>query len=230
MRHALFHHKMIYLRDQDITHADHAAFSLRFGPFAEDAYTQGVPGYRDVQPIIKEADDRSAMVFGEGWHTDSPFLREPPSISTLYAIVIPPFGGDTIWANLALAYRMLSDGMRETIARLKVHMSMRDVLKSAQRNAEERDNPIGRLAATRDAEQISDDLAAKVRGNFHPLGAHTPRHGRKGLVLRQLIRDWHRGAAAGGVGADPALSRPAHYTAGVHLQAALGAKDARPLG
>jgi taurine dioxygenase len=181
VRHALFHHKMIYLRDQDITHAHHAAFSLRFGPFAEDAYTQGVPGYRDVQPIIKEAEDRSAMVFGEGWHTDSPFLREPPSISTLYAIVIPPFGGDTIWANLALAYRMLSDGMRETIARLKVHMSMRDVLKSAQRNAEERDNPIGRLASTRGAEQISDDLAAKVRGTFHPLVRTHPVTGEKAL-------------------------------------------------
>jgi taurine dioxygenase len=121
------------------------------------------------------------MVFGEGWHTDSPFLREPPSISTLYAVVIPPFGGDTIWANLALAYRMLSDGMRETITRLKVNMSMRDVLKSAQRNAEERDNPIGRLAATRDAGQISDDLAAKVRGTFHPLVRTHPVTGEEAL-------------------------------------------------
>ena len=53
IRHALFQHKMIFFRDQNITHADHAAFSQRFGPFAEDAYTQGVPGFRDVQPVIK---------------------------------------------------------------------------------------------------------------------------------------------------------------------------------
>ena len=39
-------------------------FSRRFGPFAEDAYTEGVPGHREVQPLIKEADDSSAMVFG----------------------------------------------------------------------------------------------------------------------------------------------------------------------
>src|SRR5262245_29933992 len=128
VQHALFRHKMIFFRDQAITHADHAAFSRRFGPFAEDAYTEGVPGFRDVQPIIRDADDRSAMVFGEGWHTDSPFLRAPPAISTLYAVEIPPFGGDTIWANLALAYAMLSDGMREFISGLRVHMSMRDVL------------------------------------------------------------------------------------------------------
>jgi taurine dioxygenase len=178
---ALFRHKMIFFRDQEITHADHSAFSLRFGPFAEDAYTQGVPGYREVQPIIKEADDQSAMVFGEGWHTDSPFLRQPPAISTLYAVVIPPFGGDTIWANSALAYAMLSEGMRKLLAGLKVHMSMRDVLRSAQHNSERRDSPIGRLAATRDAERLSDDLDAKVRGNVHPLVRTHPVTGEKAL-------------------------------------------------
>jgi alpha-ketoglutarate-dependent taurine dioxygenase len=180
IRDALFRHKMIFFRDQDIAHADHAAFSLRFGPFAEDAYTEGVPGHRHVQPIIKEADDRSAHVFGESWHTDSPFLREPPSISTLYAVVIPPFGGDTIWANSALAYSMLSDGMRSLIAGLKVHMSMRDVLRSAQDNAEARDSPIGRLAATR-GEPLSDELAAKVSGAVHPLVRTHPVSGEKAL-------------------------------------------------
>jgi len=43
--------------------------------------SQGVPGHRHVHPLIKEADDPSKMVFGEGWHTDSPFLPEPPAIT-----------------------------------------------------------------------------------------------------------------------------------------------------
>src|ERR1700761_9482542 len=93
IRHALFRHKMIFLRGQKLTHADHEAFSLRFGRFAEDAYTTGVPGHRDVHPLIKEADDRSKHVFGEGWHTDSPFLPEPPAITILRSIQVPPFGG-----------------------------------------------------------------------------------------------------------------------------------------
>ena len=180
IRHALFRHKMIFFRDQNITHADHAAFSLRFGPFAEDAYTQGVPGFRDVQPIIKEEDDKSAMIFGSGWHTDSPFLSAPPAISTLYAVDIPPFGGDTIWANSALAYAMLSDKMRELVAGLRVHMSMRDVLRSAHENVEQRDSPIGRLAATRGTE-LSPELSVKVRGNFHPLVRTHPVTGEKAL-------------------------------------------------
>src|SRR5271169_733362 len=132
VRDALFRHKMIYLRGQGkLAHADHEAFSLRFGPFAEDAYTQGVPGHRNVHPLIKEAEDPSKMVFGEGWHTDSPFLPEPPAITSLRSVQIPPFGGDTTWENSALAYANLSEAYRRMIADLKVHFSIRDVLRAA---------------------------------------------------------------------------------------------------
>ena len=128
IRHALFRHKMIFFRGQKLSHGEQEAFSLRFGPFAEDAYTQGVPGHRNVHPLIKEADDPSRMVFGEGWHTDSPFLPEPPAITMLRSVQVPPLGGDTTWANAALAYSMLSDTYRKMIQGLKVRFSMRDVL------------------------------------------------------------------------------------------------------
>lgn len=169
IEHALFRHKMIFFRDQPIDHATHAAFSARFGPFAEDAYTDGVEGAREVQPLIKEADDKSAMVFGSGWHTDSPFLASPPAISTLRAIEVPPYGGDTIWCNTALAYRSLSETMRGMIANLKVRFSMRDVLASAQANAERRDSPIGRLSATAELAELPPTIVARVQGHVHPL-------------------------------------------------------------
>lgn len=183
LRHALFRHKMIFLRDQRITHGDHEAFSLRFGPFAEDAYTQGVPGHRNVQPLIKEADDPSKMVFGEGWHTDSPFLPEQPAITILYAVEVPPFGGDTIWANSALAYATLSDTYKAMIQNLKVHFSMRDVLRAAQEAVQVSDSPIGRLAATRYAEKLPEDLQRKIRGSFHPLVRTHPVTGEKALFV-----------------------------------------------
>ncbi len=183
VRDSLFRHKMIYFRGQKLTHGQHEAFSLRFGPFAEDAYTQGVPGHRDVHPLIKEADDRSKMVFGEGWHTDSPFLPQPPSITILRSIEVPPFGGDTIWANSALAYATLSDAYRRMIDGLKVHFSIREVMKAAQAGAETRDNPIGRLAATRSAERLSDDLLRKIEGNAHPLVRTHPVTGEKALYI-----------------------------------------------
>jgi taurine dioxygenase len=174
---------MIYMRNQQLTHAQHEAFSLRFGAFAEDAYTSGVPEHRNVHPLIKEADDRSGMVFGEGWHTDSPFLPEPPAITMLYSIQIPPYGGDTIWANSALAYSLLSDSYRRMIDGLRVHFSIRDVLKAAQDAVELRDSPIGRLAATRDAERLSDDLQRKIRGSTHPLVRTHPVTGEKALYV-----------------------------------------------
>jgi len=151
--------------------------------FAEDAYTSGVPGHRNVHPLIKEADDQSKMVFGEGWHTDSPFLPEPPAITMLYSIEIPPLGGDTIWANSALAYSLLSDTYRRMIDGLRVHFSMRDVLKAAQDAVELRDSPIGRLAATRGEERLSDDLQRKIRGNAHPLVRTHPVTGEKALYV-----------------------------------------------
>ena len=183
IRHALYRHKMIYLRNQTLTHADHEAFSLRFGAFAEDAYTQGVPGHRNVHPLIRDADDQSKMVFGEGWHTDSPFLPEPPSMTILYSVEIPPFGGDTTWANSALAYAMLSDTYRRMIDGLEVRFSLREVLKSVHEAVEVRDNPIGRLAATRDAERLSDELVRKIKGNAHPMVRTHPVTGEKSLYL-----------------------------------------------
>jgi len=180
---ALFHHKMICLRGQDLDHAQHHAFSRRFGPFAEDAYTGGVPGFREVQPIIKEADDRSAHVFGSGWHTDSPFLEEPPAITILRCVETPPYGGDTLWANGALALRMLSDPLRAALEGLRVHFSMRDVLASAQLNAEPRDSPVGRLAATRSLAALPEGVQRKVRGNTHPLLRTHPRSGERSLYV-----------------------------------------------
>lgn len=183
LRHALFRHKMIYLRRQKLTHADHESFSLRFGAFAEDAYTHGIPGHTNVHPLIKEANDQSRMVFGEGWHTDSPFLAEPPAITILHSVEVPPFGGDTTWANSALAYTMLSETYRKMIAPLKVHFSLRDVLRSAQDAVEIGDSPIGRLAATRDADRLPEHLLIKVRGNAHPMVRTHPVTGEKALYV-----------------------------------------------
>jgi taurine dioxygenase len=178
---ALFRHKMIFFRDQDISHSDQESFSRRFGPFADDAYTKGVAGHPNVQPVIKEADAVAKMIFGAGWHTDSPFLTRPPAISMLYGVEIPPLGGDTIWANAALAYATLSRTMQQILEPLYVHMSMRNVVASAQAVVEPGDTPLGRIAATRHAEVLPEDLARKVAGAYHPLVRTHPNSGERAL-------------------------------------------------
>lgn len=181
VEHALFRHKMIYFRGQQhMTHGDQSAFSRRFGPFAEDAYTQGVPGFPEVQPLIKEADERTGFIFGSGWHTDSPFMPEPPAISTLRAIEIPPFGGDTIWCNSALAYATLSDGMKALLEPLKIHMSIVNVLHGAQTYGTPGDGVIGQIARNKDVPP-SDAMLAKIAGACHPLVRTHPVTGEKAL-------------------------------------------------
>jgi taurine dioxygenase len=180
VRAALFRHKMIYFRGQHLSHAEHERFSLRFGPFAPDAYTKGVEGYPDVQPVIREADERPGVIFGSGWHTDSPFLPEPPSISMLYGVEIPPWGGDTMWANSALAYATLSPAMKTMLAPLRVRMSMGTVLELAQAHQAPDQTPIGRIAATR-GHELSAEIVRKVEGSAHPLVRTHPVTGEQAL-------------------------------------------------
>jgi taurine dioxygenase len=175
---ALYRHKMLYLRDQHLTHAEHEAFGARLGPFAVDAYTQGVPGHREVHPIIKEADTKAASLFGGGWHTDSPFLETPPAITTLRAVDIPPFGGDTSWANCALAFRHLSKTYQDMLRGLRVHMS-------AANNVRTQEKLMGKAINFADKEQFEQGQ----RGTYHPLVRQHPETGEESLYICDTYAD-----------------------------------------
>lgn len=177
VRHAVFRHKMIFFRDQELDHAGHEAFTAHLGEFGEDAYTKGLPGHEHIQPVIKEADTTVRMIFGTGWHTDSAFLDRPPSISTLFAKEVPPYGGDTIWANAALAYRMLSERMREMIDGLRVRMSRGDVMRTQAR--------AGSASATLSLQDSEEALARHVEGTLHPLVRTHPVTGERALYVDQ---------------------------------------------
>lgn len=169
---ALWRHKMVFLRDQRLSHAEHAAFSARLGPFAVDAYTQGLPDHRDVHPIVKEANVSSKALFGGGWHTDSPFLKNPPSVTILRAVDVPPFGGDTTWANCALAFRMLSETYQRMLRPLKVYMS-------AANNYATQEKLLGKAISFSDQEQFD----VGIKGQFHPLVRVHPETGEESLYI-----------------------------------------------
>lgn len=175
---ALHRYKMIYFRDQDITHADQEAFTLRFGPFGTDAYSVGIEGHPNVQRLIKEASTITHWVFGDGWHTDSPFLANPPGVSLLYGKDVPPYGGDTWWSNLELAYRFLSDRMKEIIAPLRVHMSAAWVLSNILPSGGQGRYKVGEM-------NLSVDQQKMVEGNYHPMVRTHPGTGSKCLYVDQ---------------------------------------------
>jgi taurine dioxygenase len=143
-----------------------------------------------VQPVIKEADARSKAIFGGSWHTDSAFLERPPSISTLYSVEIPPYGGDTAWANTVLAYRMLSPTMQKLLAPLQVHMS-------AEVNFLTQYRMTG--AAIPFSSEDARDQA--FSGSYHPLVRTHPESGEKGLYVDESY-------AVGIKGLTSAESRP----------------------
>ena len=180
---ALYRHKMIFLRDQDMSHADQEAFTLRFGDFGLDAYTTGMPGHPNVQPVIKEAQTRTRMIFGSGWHTDSPFMETPPSISMLFGAEVPPYGGDTIWCNTALAYQYLSETMQQLLAPLRVHMSAAGVMANLQRekqpdtaDGEAQVSALGNI-------ELDMNSRAMIEGWKHPLVRTHPKSGVKALYV-----------------------------------------------
>jgi taurine dioxygenase len=124
IRSALLEHLLVVFRDQRLTPAQHAAFAQRFGPLHTFAYTaaRALPGYPEVLRVVKEKEDRK--VFGELWHADVTFLETPVLGSILHAIETPATGGDTLFANMYLAYESLSDGMKALLERLTaVHES-----------------------------------------------------------------------------------------------------------
>jgi taurine dioxygenase len=175
---------MIYLRDQNMNHADQEAFTLRFGDFGIDAYTTGTEGHRNVQPVVKEADTRTQMIFGSGWHTDSPFMEAPPAISMLFGAEIPPYGGDTIWCNTVLAYQYLSDTMKQVIAPLKVHMSAAFVVGQLNEMNRSQQSEGGKAEPTKFGDMALDvNSKAMVDGWYHPMVRTHPKSGEKALYV-----------------------------------------------
>jgi alpha-ketoglutarate-dependent taurine dioxygenase len=181
---ALYRHKMIYLRDQNMSLADQEAFTLRFGDFGIDAYTTGTEGHRNVQPVIKEADTRTKHIFGSGWHTDSPFMEAPPAISMLFGKDIPPYGGDTMWCNTVLAYNCLSDTMKQVIAPLKVHMSAVFVVKQLNEMSNDKQPKAGKTEPMKLGDtELDVNTKAMVDGWYHPMVRTHPKSGEKALYV-----------------------------------------------
>ena len=116
IRAALVEHQVVFFRDQRLTAAEQVRFGARFGPLNIHPYVAGMPAQPEVMEIIKEPEDR--INFGGGWHSDMSFLENPAIGSILYAVEVPEFGGDTLFASQAAAYDALSPGLKKTLESL----------------------------------------------------------------------------------------------------------------
>lgn len=104
---------MIFFRDQHLTPEQHLRLGRRFGTLNVHEFVEAMTGHPEILVVAKnEADTKN---FGGGWHSDVTYLDKPALGSILYALEVPAYGGDTMFANQYLAYEALSPGMRHML-------------------------------------------------------------------------------------------------------------------
>ena len=116
IRQALLRHKVVFLRDQDLDYPRQVAFASRLGPLTLGHPTLASP---PGQPLLEEIDSHKGGR-ANYWHTDVTFVDRPPAFTLLHAVVIPPVGGDTLWANTVTAYQSLPAELRDLTDRLRI--------------------------------------------------------------------------------------------------------------
>ena len=116
IRRAWLDHLVIFFRGCELPPERLLAFARRFGKVVEYPFITGIEGFPLITPVVKLEHER--VNFGGLWHTDTAYLEHPPMGTMLVAREVPPHGGDTLFANMYLAYERLSPGMRRLLHEL----------------------------------------------------------------------------------------------------------------
>ncbi len=125
IRAAWLKHHVLAFPDQALTDDDLERFTLSFGGFGHDPFIAPIPGRDHIIAVERLADETSPL-FAENWHSDWSFQARPPAGTCLYGIVIPPVGGDTLFANQHMALDAMPDRLRARIdGRMAIHSARR---------------------------------------------------------------------------------------------------------
>jgi len=164
IRRALLGHRVLFLRDQEITRAEHVAFARRFGELEDHPVAGSDPEHPGLVRIYKSPDQPNDR-YENAWHTDATWRVAPPFGCVLRCVECPPVGGDTIWANMVLAYENLPAHVKEQIADLRARHSIEASFGAAM--------PIEKRLA----------LKAQFPDAEHPVVRTHPETGRKALYV-----------------------------------------------
>ncbi len=167
IRRAFLDHLVIFFRDQELPPERFLAFARRLGTPVEYPLVKGIDGYPEIIRVAKLEDE--TVNFGGIWHSDTTYLEAPPMGTMLVAREVPPIGGDTLFANMYLAYETLSGGMKRLLEGLKGIST--SVKADATRTREDR---------------IKSDPTTQSRHEFvaeHPVVRTHPETGRKALYV-----------------------------------------------
>ncbi|MBI1238616.1 MAG: taurine dioxygenase [Alphaproteobacteria bacterium] len=172
---AFLDYGVIFFRDQPFDLDAQVAFARHFGDIDQHPIVKGMEDRPDVIKIHKRAGE--SATFGVGWHSDNSYMVEPSLGSVLYGDVIPPFGGDTVFAFQTRAYERLSSGMKKLLDGL-VAIHGAGPAFSAPTTKEKWE---GKSTL---AYQMSDAMSAEVE---HPVVRTHPETGRKALYVNPMF-------------------------------------------
>lgn len=168
LRDALSEYGVIFFRNQQLTPEQHIAMAERFGTINVNRFFSSVDGYPQIAEVRKEPHQKANI--GARWHADHSYDEAPALGSILLAREVPAWGGDTQFADLALAYEHLSDGLKATLKSLRAIHSSRHVF---GKNSERTKNLKDRLG--------NEDLATQDAS--HPVVIRHPDSGREVLFV-----------------------------------------------
>jgi taurine dioxygenase len=172
IRNAWLQHQVLAFPDQDLSLDDLEGFAATIGPFGVDPYFGSVPGHPHIAQVRRDADESTA-IFAETWHSDWSFLAQPPQATVLYGNVIPPVGGDTLFANQYAAWDALPQAMKALLQdKQGVHSARRGYA---------RDGMYGERDKGRSMVIHYDDSALATQ--THPIARVHPETGRTALFV-----------------------------------------------
>lgn len=172
IRAAWLEHHVLGFPDQRMTDDDLERFTRYFGPFGDDPYIAPIPG-RDHVIAVRRAADETSPLFAENWHSDWSFQANPPAGTCLRSVVVPPVGGDTLFANQHAAYDAMPIEMRERYdGRIAIHSARGGYAPSGFYG--DRDAQTGRSMDIRPSDTA---MATQI----HPLVREHPETGRLGF-------------------------------------------------
>ena len=102
-----------------LSHDEFKDFALSFGNFGDDPFISSLQDYPNIAEIKRSANEK-ATPFGGTWHSDWSFMKKPPSATLLHSKIIPPVGGNTLFANTEKSFAALPEEMKNKLRKLKV--------------------------------------------------------------------------------------------------------------
>lgn len=167
-------HLVLLFRGQNLDDDQLIAFSRRFGeldfaPVQETGrrFVEGYPEIYVVSNVIENGVPIGSLGAGEAvWHTDMSYIPQPPKASMLYALEIPPAGGDTGFLNMYRGYDALPEALKTRISGFQI----------------KHDGTYNSGGYVRQGVTAVDDPVASP-GTVHPLVCTHPESGRRALYL-----------------------------------------------